>query len=588
MDVGNDPFPRDEVTGLAAFENLEPVSGLDVLPEEPAEIAAQPVAARTFNRPLGVSPVRAGIAGAPGAAIGARAPTTPRPEDKTEILSLEKVEQLAVEDDTNWEEEATSILQPGALRNLGGEPRGQLRGQAAGRPVLGASPPPAATSSPPAAALQMEWDEDEPPTRMRDDLPFLPPLGGGPGPHGAEWDHDDGTPDRSHAFEDVPTTALGPVDLPPAGLAMGRPSPFPTTTASGRTYLAPIEARAPKAERGGAPSPFTATSAGAETWEKAAPATRPPWMLALAGAVGALLLVLLGRALFGSSADATVTIVTSPADANVFIDGKKSPGTASPYMFGELAEGPHELVVQKEGYIEYRSSFKVDGSESSTLPTVELVSKKRDTGFAINSLPSGAEIVIDGVPAGKLTPAQVTGVSPGVHKIELRLGGVTGYELQVLVPENTVLQLPMAELEKGGKLAEASAEEADEPATRRRSRARSDDDADDTEHASAPRREPREPREPRESPAPDDEPAARREPAAASGAGGGMLRLNSRPWSQVYVDGRMVGNTPQMGLPLSPGSHSIRLVNQQMGLSKTFSVSIKPGQMVTKIVDLVE
>jgi hypothetical protein len=33
MDVGNDPFPRDEVTGLAAFENLEPVSGMNVLPE---------------------------------------------------------------------------------------------------------------------------------------------------------------------------------------------------------------------------------------------------------------------------------------------------------------------------------------------------------------------------------------------------------------------------------------------------------------------------------------------------------------------------------------------------------------------------
>jgi serine/threonine-protein kinase len=81
-----------------------------------------------------------------------------------------------------------------------------------------------------------------------------------------------------------------------------------------------------------------------------------------------------------------------------------------------------------------------------------------------------------------------------------------------------------------------------------------------------------------------------REPAApkSSGGAGGMLRLNSRPWSQVYVDGRLVGNTPQMGLPLSPGNHSIRLVNAQMGLTKTFSVAIKGGQMVTKVVNLVE
>ena len=42
MDVGNDPFPRDEVTGLAAFENLEPVSGMNVLPEPPAPEPAAP------------------------------------------------------------------------------------------------------------------------------------------------------------------------------------------------------------------------------------------------------------------------------------------------------------------------------------------------------------------------------------------------------------------------------------------------------------------------------------------------------------------------------------------------------------------
>lgn len=577
MDVGNDPFPRDEVTGLAAFENLEPVSALNVLPE-PLE-TPEPVAGRPLNRPIGVSPPRAVVpAGAQaGGPIGAS--PRARPED-TQNTSLDKVEPLADADDTNWEEEATSILESGALRNLGSQASSAGQAQA--------SPADRDSSSPPSAALQMDWDDDEPPTRMRDDLPFLPPLGGGPESPGADWDQDDGAPDRSHGFEDVPTTALGPLDLPAAGLPLsGRPSPFPTTTGSGHTYLAPIAARGPKPERGGAPSPFTATSAGAETWAKAAGATRPPWMLALAGAVGALLLVLIGRALFGSSADASVTIVTTPADANVFVDGKKSSGTASPYTVSELSEGAHELVVQKEGYAEYRSTFKVDGTESSTLPTVELVAKKRDTGFAINSLPAGAEIVIDGVPAGKLTPAQVTGVSPGVHKIELRMGGETGYELQVLVPENTVLQLPMAELSKG----EASAADAEEPAPRRRSRAHSDDDADGSERserASTARREPREPREPRASHAVEDEPAPRREPAAASGGGGGLLRLNSRPWSQVYVDGRMVGNTPQMGLSLSPGSHSIRLVNQQMGLSKTFSVSIKPGQMVTKIVDLVD
>ena len=55
MDVSNDPFPRDEVTGLAAFENLEPVSALNVMPEEPApepELAAQLAAVQRALWPL--------------------------------------------------------------------------------------------------------------------------------------------------------------------------------------------------------------------------------------------------------------------------------------------------------------------------------------------------------------------------------------------------------------------------------------------------------------------------------------------------------------------------------------------------------
>jgi hypothetical protein len=67
-----------------------------------------------------------------------------------------------------------------------------------------------------------------------------------------------------------------------------------------------------------------------------------------------------------------------------------------------------------------------------------------------------------------------------------------------------------------------------------------------------------------------------------------MLRVNSRPWSQVHVDGRLVGNTPQMSLRLSPGRHTVLLVNPDFGLRKQFPVQIKRGQVVTKIVDLAQ
>jgi hypothetical protein len=251
----------------------------------------------------------------------------------------------------------------------------------------------------------------------------------------------------------------------------------------------------------------------------------------------------------------------------------------------DLAVGSHELVVQKEGFKEHRSTFNVEKGQSRALPMVELASKKVDSGFAVNSMPSGADIWVDGAATGKTTPAKVSGITPGVHKLQLQLAGHNQFELSILVPDSGVLQLPTAELTETAVAAAPAPKAKSEPREPREPR----EAREPREH-----REPKEPsastEKPHRSHAADAEPvAARPEPAPKNpGASAGMLRLNSRPWSQVFVDGRLVGNTPQMGLPLSNGNHSVRLVNAQMGLTKTFSVSIKTGQMVTKVVNLVE
>jgi serine/threonine-protein kinase len=75
-------------------------------------------------------------------------------------------------------------------------------------------------------------------------------------------------------------------------------------------------------------------------------------------------------------------------------------------------------------------------------------------------------------------------------------------------------------------------------------------------------------------------------PAASSGTG--VLRLNSLPWSQVTVDGKPVGNTPLMNLPLPAGAHTIRMVNPDMGLTKTIKVTVKAGDTTTKVVNMAQ
>jgi hypothetical protein len=68
----------------------------------------------------------------------------------------------------------------------------------------------------------------------------------------------------------------------------------------------------------------------------------------------------------------------------------------------------------------------------------------------------------------------------------------------------------------------------------------------------------------------------------ASG-GTGTLQVNSVPWSQVYVDGRLIGNTPQMGISLRAGPHRVTLVNPDFDIRHSFSVTIQPGETVRRV-----
>jgi hypothetical protein len=67
----------------------------------------------------------------------------------------------------------------------------------------------------------------------------------------------------------------------------------------------------------------------------------------------------------------------------------------------------------------------------------------------------------------------------------------------------------------------------------------------------------------------------------------GVLRINTRPWSQVFVDGKLIGNTPQMNIELEPGHHRITLVNAEFHIQKSLDIEIPAGETVVKILDLI-
>lgn len=72
------------------------------------------------------------------------------------------------------------------------------------------------------------------------------------------------------------------------------------------------------------------------------------------------------------------------------------------------------------------------------------------------------------------------------------------------------------------------------------------------------------------------------EPATTS-APPGTLRINSRPWSQVFIDGRLIGNTPQMAVSVPAGRYTVRLSNPELGMSKTIILQVSAGELVTRV-----
>jgi eukaryotic-like serine/threonine-protein kinase len=76
--------------------------------------------------------------------------------------------------------------------------------------------------------------------------------------------------------------------------------------------------------------------------------------------------------------------------------------------------------------------------------------------------------------------------------------------------------------------------------------------------------------------------------AKVSSATHGTLTVRVRPWAEVFVDGDLKGQTPLEPILLSPGPHSIILINQPMNERRHFTVTVSAGQQQNLNVSLAE
>ena len=66
----------------------------------------------------------------------------------------------------------------------------------------------------------------------------------------------------------------------------------------------------------------------------------------------------------------------------------------------------------------------------------------------------------------------------------------------------------------------------------------------------------------------------------------GRLTLSTTPWTRVTLNGRVLGDTPLVELPLPAGRHVLKLNNDEKGINRTIEVEIKAGQTTAKKLSL--
>ena len=116
-----------------------------------------------------------------------------------------------------------------------------------------------------------------------------------------------------------------------------------------------------------------------------------------------------------------IYISSQPPGADVFINGAKQSGQTPVTL--PLAPGQYNLILRLQGYEPYAGGIQVKDN-IQTLLNVPLSEKSasRVAWAQVNSVPKGAEIIVDGTSTGKFTPARVQ-VPSGVHTITLQLNG---------------------------------------------------------------------------------------------------------------------------------------------------------------------
>lgn len=217
--------------------------------------------------------------------------------------------------------------------------------------------------------------------------------------------------------------------------------------------------------------------------------------------------------------EGNVLRITAPKGAQIKLDGVARKETV-PAVIADLATGMHQIVVVKDDVPSKPKLFKVEAVQ---------------TQLKVTSEPSGATVYLNGKTVGE-TPLFLDDTSPGTVALKLRKRRYVTETHEVEIQAGTTKTVHYA-----------------------LDRARSSG-------SSSP------------PPAPKPTPVAKA-PAAPKY---GYVTLNSSPWAKITIDGKPFGSTPIFKKKVSAGRHKVRLVNEEMGVNVSRTITVEGGRVLKR------
>jgi len=267
----------------------------------------------------------------------------------------------------------------------------------------------------------------------------------------------------------------------------------------------------------------------------------------------------------GAAGTAGFTLDSNPGGARVLVDGREW-AQRTPATVSDLAPGAHTVRVEGGAQYEpWETQLQLVAGQVLALPRTSLALRAVSVEF--RSVPEGAQVTLV-----RGTERRIVGLMPTRAEVEVA-GGAWAVELSRDGFETTTRELTLPPGVPSTNFDATLAERA----------------------RVAPSRPAGGGARPAARPAPvaASRPSGGGETRPATGGGGavssggtGTLRINTRPWSQVYVDGALIGNTPQMNIPLRAGAHRVTLVNTEFNIRETITVNIAAGATETKVLTL--